>query len=355
MSPRRAAAPDSPAPAPSGGSRWLLFVHQLPAQDSNLRVRTWRRLQQLGALAVKQAVYVLPDSPAARESFEWLKTDVVDAGGQATIFSADGVDAWSDDAIVEEFRRTRQQAYAELAAELDEALTRATVARAKRRRPLTRRMLDAFRQRFANIEQIDFFDSAGRDRVTALLAQCDTHLTPRKSHAPKDDSPAGDLRGRYRRRLWVTRPRPGVDRMACAWLIRRFIDTEARFAFADDRQALDADAVSFDMYGGTFTHRHDHCTFEVLCLDFALAEAGLDQLAALVHELDLGGGHHDASDAATVGKIIQGLQLAHTDDDELLAHGMVLFDALFQAARHAARPPRPRAVAVRRPSRKKQS
>ena len=99
-------------PSPRDGRRWLLFVHQLPASPSNLRVRTWRRLQQLGALPVKQAVYVLPDTPAAREDFEWLKTEVKAAGGDASVFAADSVDTWSDDALVEEFRRARQDAYA---------------------------------------------------------------------------------------------------------------------------------------------------------------------------------------------------------------------------------------------------
>ena len=84
--------------------RWLLFVHQVPSEPSNLRVRTWRRLQQLGAIAVKQAVYVLPDSPGAREDFQWLKTEIESAGGQASVFAADSVDAWSDDALIREFR-----------------------------------------------------------------------------------------------------------------------------------------------------------------------------------------------------------------------------------------------------------
>src|SRR5690242_17140094 len=121
-------APAERAPGSStaaGRRRWLLFVHQLPSHPSNLRVTTWRRLLQIGALPLKGAVYVLPDTPDAREDFEWLKTEVKAAGGEADVFAADNVDAWSDDALVEEFRRARQDTYEQLARVIEQALKRA--------------------------------------------------------------------------------------------------------------------------------------------------------------------------------------------------------------------------------------
>ena len=119
----------APAAAPR---RWLLLVHQLPSAPSNLRVRTWRRLQQLGAVPLKQAVYVLPDSPSAREDFEWLTTEIKALGGDATVFSADTVDNWSHDALIEEFRRARQEDFAALSTEIDQVLRRLTTARPSR-------------------------------------------------------------------------------------------------------------------------------------------------------------------------------------------------------------------------------
>ena len=116
--------------------RWLLFIHQLPSHPSNLRVTTWRRLQQIGAIPLKQAAYALPDTPDAREDFEWLKTEVKAAGGDASVFAADNVDAWSDDALIEEFRRARQDLYEELGRDVEQALQRA--ARARRRGPALR-------------------------------------------------------------------------------------------------------------------------------------------------------------------------------------------------------------------------
>jgi hypothetical protein len=148
-------------PAPNH-RRWLLFIHQLPSQPSNLRVTTWRRLQQIGAIPLKQAVYALPDTPDAREDFEWLKTEVKAAGGDATVFAADNVDAWSDDALVEEFRRMRQEIYDELASDIEQALKRASRARRPKgtRAPALRRLLDIFRERLVAAEKIDFFGSA---------------------------------------------------------------------------------------------------------------------------------------------------------------------------------------------------
>ena len=145
-----AALPDSlvTTPAPHRGAhRWLLFVHQLPASPSNLRVRTWRRLQQIGAVPVKQAVYVLPNTPAAREDFEWLTTEVEGAGGDASVFAADSIDTFSDDALVDEFRRARQDAYGALAQEIERVLSRVNARRRPRgtRAPAVHRLIDGFR------------------------------------------------------------------------------------------------------------------------------------------------------------------------------------------------------------------
>src|SRR5688500_9440583 len=165
------------AAAPSR-RRWLLFIHQLPSHSSNLRVTTWRRLQQIGAIPLKQAVYALPDTPDTREDFEWLRTEVKGAGGDASVFAADNVDAWSDDALVEEFRRARQDNYDELARDVEQALKRASSARGPRgtRAPSVRRLLDIFRERLVAAEKIDFFGSAGRDRVLTLLRQLEDRV-----------------------------------------------------------------------------------------------------------------------------------------------------------------------------------
>jgi hypothetical protein len=326
--------------------RWLLFVHQLPSSPSNLRVRTWRRLQQLGAVPVKQAVYVLPDTPHAREDFEWLKAEIKAAGGDATVFAADSVDAWSDAALVDEFRRLRQADYVALAADVEEVLNRLGRVRRPRgaRAPAAHRLLGLFRQRLDAIDGIDFFGSAGRDRVTSLLQQLADRATAPGGRA-SSESARKDSGTNYQGRLWVTRPRPGVDRMASAWLIRRFIDPQARFGFVPDREAVGPDAVPFDMFGVEFTHQGQMCTFETLCARFAIRDQAADRIAAIVHDLDLKDERFSAPEALTIGSLIDGLQLAHVDDDELLRQGMMLFDALHRAFEQSARPLGPRPLA----------
>jgi hypothetical protein len=339
------AAPARPAAA-AAAHRWLLLVHQLPAKPSNLRVRTWRRLQQLGAVAVKQAVYALPDSPTAREDFEWLKTEIEAAGGQASVFSADTVDTWSSDELVEEFRRAREADYVALGRLVERALAAARGKRAPRRsRRASSRVVETFRQRLAAVEAIDFFGSAGRDRVGVLLSDLRQALS-----APEAPGAEAAASGRTPRsfvgRMWVTRPRPGIDRMGSAWLIKRFIDPEARFGFVEEAPSS-GNAVPFDMFGVEFTHRADWCTFETLAHTFAVTDAAVGRLATIVHDLDLKDARFGAPETGAVGALVDGLRELYADDHALLEQGMTMFEALYRAFSRAGRRAGPRPVARR--------
>lgn len=349
MRPRSTTEPATSAPPAvrPGARRWLLFVHQLPSHPSNLRVRTWRRLQQIGAVPIKQAVYVLPDTPGAREDFEWLRAEVKASAGDASVFAADHVDAWSDDALVEEFRRSRQEAYASLAREVEKVL-KSTDRRHRRRGTrapaTTGRVVASFRERLHAITRVDFFGSSGREGVAVLLQQLDDLVSATRPAAAAPAAGPADG-ARYRKRLWVTRPRPGVDRMASAWLIQRFIDPQARFGFAADREAAADGAIPFDMFGVDFSHQGEGCTFETLCAFFDIREPAVGRVAAVVHDLDLKDARFGAPEGPTVGTLIDGLQLAHADDDVLLAQGMALFEALYRGFDQSARSEEARPVA----------
>jgi hypothetical protein len=328
--------------------RWLLLVHQLPARPSNLRVRTWRRLQQLGAIAVKQAVYVLPDSPAAREDFEWLKTEIAASGGHATLFVADTVETWSSDELVQEFRRARENDYATLSRALEQSLAATRRKRAPRRsRQAALRIVETFRQRLAAVEAIDFFTSAGRDGAATLIGEL--HQALGASTGAETSSSDQRTRDGYVGRTWVTRPRPGIDRMGSAWLIKRFIDPEARFGFVDHPPAS-GNAIPFDMFGVEFTHHAEWCTFETLAHRFAIADAAVSRLASIVHDLDLKDAKFGAPEAAAVGAMVDGFQALYPDDHVLLEQGMTMFEALYRSFERAARPVGPRPVARRRRS-----
>jgi hypothetical protein len=316
-------------------------------------VRTWRRLQQLGAVAVKQAVYVLPDTPSAREDFEWLKTEIETGGGEASVFAADTVNTWSSDELVQEFRRARESDYGTLARAIDQALKAARRTRAPRRsRRAAARLVDNFRQRLGAIEAIDFFGSAGRDRVVTLVSELQRTLSGEAPLEHGATSSDGSRRDSFRRRVWVTRPRPGIDRMGSAWLIKRFIDREARFGFVEQPPTT-SDAVPFDMFGVEFTHRGEWCTFETLAHTFAITDSAVDRLAAIVHDLDLKDAKFGAAEAATVGALVEGLQAQHSDDHVLLDSGITMFEALYRAFDRAARRTGPRPVAGRRAQRAK--
>jgi hypothetical protein len=171
------------------------------------------------------------------------------------------------------------------------------------------------------------------------------HPTPSPLPAMPTDA------ARYQDRLWVTRPRPGVDRMACAWLIRRFVDPRAQFDFAADQHGVPAEAVPFDMFGVEFSHQGGGCTFETLCRVFAIQEPAIERIATIVHDLDLKDGKFGAPEGSTVDTLIEGLQFANADDDVLLERGIALFEALYRGFAHAARSSGPRQLArARKPS-----
>jgi hypothetical protein len=290
---------------------------------AGVRSKTLNRLRRLGAITVKPSVFVLPDSPVAREDVAWLKADIERGGGEVTAFAADSVDAWTDDRLVEEFRRTTQAAYTQLARDLERALA----SDGSGRTGPSRRVLDRFLARAAEIERLDFFASGGHDRVRALVATALHQLSPDEASGE-----SGELRQNYRGCRWVTLPRPGADRMASAWLIRRFVDPDATFGFAANAKSVAAGEVAFDMFGVELSHRGDECTFETLRDCFAVQDAGVEHLARLVHDLDLRDSRYEAPLADTIGPIIEGLRLAEPDDGALLGHGMVLFEALYLSA-----------------------
>jgi hypothetical protein len=305
--------------------RWLLLAHQLPTRASNARVKTWRRLQQLGAVPSRNSVYVLPNTEQCREDFEWLRSEIVALGGEATVFAADAISQGGGEDIVAAFQANRAQDYRTLQKDITRALA---ASRRKRQvadaRKGMARAVRALRDRFDALERIDFFSAAARDETAAALAELERKLAGQRVPAPAAAGVPSRVAD-YQKRRWVTRRRPGVDRMASAWLIRRFVDPKAVFAFVDKAAASD---VSFDMYEGGFGHRGGLCTFEVLCEEFGITSASVLRIGQIVHDLDLKESKYGAPEAAVVGRMVEGLRAVHADDAALLEQGMGMFEAL---------------------------
>ena len=266
------------------------------------------------------------------------------------MFAADSVDAWSDDALVEEFRRVPTGRLPGAGPGDRATSSRGSTppgGHAGTRKPAVGRLVEGFRERLSALEQIDFFGSAGRDRVATLLGAARGHgrgATP-KGVAADRARVAGDLTA-YTGRLWVTRPRPGVDRMSSAWLIRRFIDPAARFGFAADRDALPdrRRAVRHVRRRVQPPGRRLHLR-DAVRASSASPTPAVARIAAIVHDLDLKDGRFGAAEAGTVAAVIDGLQLATADDDTLLERGITLFESLYLAFAQEARPIGPRQVA----------
>jgi hypothetical protein len=307
------------------GARWLLLGHQLPTRSSNARVKTWRRLQQIGAVPARKSVYVLPNTEQCREDFEWIRSEIVAIGGEATVFAAEAISVGGTEDIEGVFRRTREQEYRALKGEIDRWLpTRKSKPRsAAVGSPSKGRLLRGFRDRLKAIEHVDFFQAPGRVETAAALAAFERAVHGRRTPATPAGSPLRTAD--FKRRRWVTRPRPGVDRMASAWFIRRFVDPDATFAFSDQPEATD---VPFDMYSGEFSHQGDSCTFEVLVDRFALHRPAVSKVGDIVHDLDMKDAKYGPPEVAAVGRIVDGLRAAHADDAALLEQGIGVFDAL---------------------------
>ncbi len=324
-----------------GGRGWLLLVYQLPARPSRLRVKVWRRLQKMGALLVKNSAYALPHTPQAREDFEWLREEITALKGEAAIFAADPVDARTGEELAAEYRAAREKDYAGLRAEaarLGQRVRGLSATRGRWQRPRLQRAVRLLRARWDELASADYLQSPGGEEASAVIETVESLLAPRFDQAPRKAPSGGEvMSGKFRNRTWVTRPRPGIDRMSSAWLIQRFIDPQARFKFAE-RAAQAPGALPFDMYGVEFGHHGDNCTFETLARRFRVRDRAVARIAQAVHNLDLLDDKYDAPEAATLGQLVAGLRQTYSDDRELLDRGIGMFEALYRSLANPAPP-----------------
>jgi hypothetical protein len=309
---------------------WLLLIHQIPPKPGYLRVKVWRRLQALGAVAMKNSVYVLPNTDDAREDFEWVLREILKEGGEATLCEARLIEGLRDEEVLASFHAARDADYAEIG----ETARRLEADLPKRAMPVERRaQLEAdvsrLRRKLADIGRIDFFSAPGREAAEGLVSGLEARLRPPGEQA-KDESrrlKVEELRGR----VWVTRKGAHIDRIASAWLIRRFVDAEARFKFVPAKGYTPAEnELRFDMFEAEFTHEGDLCTFEVLVSRLGLADRALAAIAEIVHDIDLKDAKFDRADAVGIERLIAGIAMATKDDEGRLGQGGAVFEGLYE-------------------------
>lgn len=319
--------------AASAPPRWLLLIHQLPPTPAYLRVKTARQLQKLGAVAVKNSVYVLPNTEASQESFVWLSKEIFNGGGEATLCESSFVGGTSNEAVEALFNVARGRDYQELDVEVRAAGK--ALGRARRiddgRRAAAGAALARFRRRLSEIADLDFFDAAGREATTALLDSFEQRL--REPAEGASVAPRTAPR-RVRGAVWVTRKGVHVDRIASAWLIKRFIDGEARFKLVPPKGYAPAEGeLRFDMFEAEYTHEGDRCTFEVLSRRFELSDQAVVAIGEVIHDIDVRDGKFGRPETAGVERLVNGIALTQPNDESRIALGAQLFDALYEAWR----------------------
>ncbi len=316
----------------SHGPRWLLLIHQIPPKPNYLRVKVWRRLQRLGAVAVKNSVYVLPRSEQAQEDFQWVAREIAEGGGDASICEARFVEGLSDEQVEAMFHAARNADYAqvaEAARRLLERIRSGSRISGEKRAPVEAE-LARLKRRTAEVSLIDFLGASGRRAVDKLLGDLEARLRATKRER-RTSAASGTIRKRARGRTWVTRKDLHVDRMASAWLIKRFIDPEARFKFVPGKSYRPLSCeMRFDMFEAEFTHEGDRCTFEILIEKFRLHDQALRPVAQIVHDIDLKDSKFGRSEVPGIDRLVAGIAMAHRDDEERLARGSAVFEDLYE-------------------------
>jgi hypothetical protein len=301
----------------------LLLLVGLPPAPSSLRVRVWRRLKTLGAVPLKRSAYLLPDTPERYEDFQWLAQEVQRDGGDATLIRVRQIENMTAADVLRLFHEPRDHDYRQLAARYRKVLQgldkKSTSAR--RQEELARIAKDHQR-----IRDIDFFDAPGGAEVRRLEEAI--AMRTRRPETPRREPAATLDLTKLRGRRWVTRPRPHIDRIASAWLIKRFIDPAAKFVFAPPAD-FPQDAIPFDAPGVELSHQGEDCTFETLIKRARLRDRRLTRLAELVHEADLRDGKYPHEEARGIDVAVRALLAASEDDKQVLAQGMALFEGLY--------------------------
>ena len=312
---------------------WIAITFSHPqGAASTSRVGAWRRLKRLGALSPSHGLYVLPRRDSCIEAVQWLAQEVQHAGGEAVVMFVEAFSGLDDNQLVARFRDDADERYGPLAQRLEELRSRLAgtqgeaLLSAEAAADLGRAQAE-----LDGLSAVDYFESAGGREAAGELARLRELLAQRSNDSPS--IPRRELHG-YRGRVWVTRPRPHVDRVACAWLIRRFIDAGAEIRYRTRPQAGE---VPFDMTTGEFQHVGNRCTFEVMVESLGLDELGLRPITEIVHELDLLDGRYSRPESSGIAAVLDGWHAARLEDAEIERSAVALFDALYARFAQQAR------------------
>jgi hypothetical protein len=307
---------------------WLLLIHQIPPKPDALRVKIWRRLQQVGAVAIKQSVYVMPLSEQSREDLSWILKEIVEGGGDGSISEARFIEGLSDEQIATLFQSARKTDYEKLIQDVNALLADWSSGAVDPQVAATKGLaqVSRLRRRLDDLVTIDFYQAPERPTAELLLNKLGNFLSGRTAPSGTGPKSTGELVGK----TWVTRSNVFIDRIACGWLIRKFVDPAAPFKFvAGPRYSLRPDEVRFDMFDAEYTHEGDRCTFEVMTQHLALQDPALAAMAEVVHDIDLKDEKFARRETDGFSALMSGLVATHKDDDLRMSEGFRLFEHLY--------------------------
>jgi hypothetical protein len=307
----------SPKPKPAA---WLLLVFTLPTAKASERVGVWRKLQRYGAVALPASGHILPNNSMNQEHFEWLATSIRSSKGQAAVAQVCSFDELRNGQIEQMFNQARTREYQDLEKELKKSAKLP-------RRDKSEAVILRLKKRLQQIIEIDFFGSPIRARIEEAVRQLESDDGTLKERAvkknPKD----------YAGRTWITRPHPGIDRVSSAWLILRYIDPQAKFAFDQDPRRH-PDAIPFDMFNaGGFGHIGNDCTFETFVKSFGIKDSRVRLVAQAIHDADLADEHFGRSEALGIDRILDGWNKQGMANEDVLRRGMEMIEGLYNGIR----------------------
>ncbi|MEY2410388.1 MAG: hypothetical protein QOF48_3058 [Verrucomicrobiota bacterium] len=300
--------------------KWLLLLYGLPTKTSGARVSLWRQLKKTGALPFKTSASLLPDTADHHERFQWLAQQVRDAGGEATLIRVTDIEGLGHADLVRLFDEARSRDYDALRP----VLTKLLAENKRKAGDSFVAELEKLTAQFEDIRRVDFFDCPRAQDVQMLLQRA-ASLRVARGKASAILSPK-----KFKGRTWLTRPRPQIDRVGSAWLIKRFIDPQARFIFATD-PARHPDALPYDMFEVEFSHHGEDCTFETLVKRFGLTDKSVLRIAEMVHDTDLEDGKFQTTECVGIDRMLKGWAKSGLSDDDLLARGGECFEALYHS------------------------
>ena len=310
--------------------RWLLLIHQIPPKPDYFRVKIWRRLQRLGAVAIKNSVYVLPKNEQTQEDFQWVLREILAGGGDASLCGARFIEGLSDEEIQGLFHAAREVDYKELADQLRSLAEQLPTSTQAENGSQIEGDLSRLKRRLNELVSIDFFGAAGRETVEGLVSGIERGMQG-KSFSVARDAYSARERKELLGKTWVTRKGIYVDRIASAWLIRRFIDTNAQFKFVPPKGYRPKPGeIRFDMFEAEFTHEGDKCSFEVFIDRMGFMDPALTPIAEIIHDIDLKDSKFKREETPGIERLITGIAMANKDDEVRLQRGAAVFDDLYE-------------------------